>query len=194
MPASKVAESKPVLTRAYRLDQAYERYRRIPQLEHLRYHSRFVPGTGSTRPRIMFVGEAPGQQENVAKKPFVGASGRVLDELLGSIDLKREHTFITNVVKYRPPGNRDPRGDEVAVSLPTLHEEIAILDPPLIVTLGRFALSVFYPKAHIANVHGSIIKHNGRILVPMFHPAVSLYNPGMRPMLFNDFAKIGAIV
>jgi DNA polymerase len=150
-----------------------------------------VAGGGNVEAELMFVGEAPGEKEDFQGVPFVGAAGKFLDQMLESIDLRREDIYITNVVKHRPPGNRDPKPEEVAACWPYLARQIEIIQPKLIVCLGRHSLSRFLPSVGpISAVHGRAFKKNGQAYMALYHPAVGLYNGGMRETLFNDFKKI----
>jgi uracil-DNA glycosylase len=135
-----------------------------------------VPGEGSPTAEVMIVGEAPGASEDKQGRPFVGRAGRFLDELLGEAGLEREQVYITNVVKARPPGNRDPRADEVAHCMPWLETQLALIQPRLVVPLGRHALAHFTDSAKISEVHGTLVIERERALFPMYHPAAALHN------------------
>jgi uracil-DNA glycosylase len=145
-----------------------------------------VPGEGSATAEVMLVGEAPGATEDEQGRPFCGRAGRLLDELLAAAGLEREQVYITNVVKARPPGNRDPRAAEVAHWLPWLEAELALVQPRLVVPLGRHALAHFTDGAKISEVHGRLIVERGRALFPMYHPAAGLRGTGMRAAMFED--------
>jgi uracil-DNA glycosylase family 4 len=145
-----------------------------------------VPGEGSATAPVVIVGEAPGANEDAQGRPFVGRAGAILDELLGEARLAREDVFITNVVKARPPGNRDPRADEVAHHLPFLDAQLEVIGPRLLVPLGRHALRRFAPGLAIADVHGRVVERDGRTLFPMYHPAAALHNPRLLPTLVDD--------
>jgi uracil-DNA glycosylase len=149
-----------------------------------------VPGEGSPTAEVMFVGEAPGAREDKEGRPFVGAAGKLLSELLASIGLEREDVFITNVLKARPPGNRDPRTDEVAHSWPWLEAQLAIIEPRLVVPLGRHALNRFVPGAKISQVAGTLVEHEGRHYFPLLHPAVALYARKRREELLADIGRL----
>lgn len=154
-----------------------------------------VPGTGNPHAEIVFVGEAPGKKEDELGVPFCGASGNLLDSLLATINLKREHIFITNIVKCRPPGNRDPLPEEKDTCTTNyLDRQLATINPKLIVTLGRHALSYFIPGLKISEVHGQPKRHNGRVYLALYHPAVALYNGSMRQTLTEDFQIIPALL
>jgi uracil-DNA glycosylase len=145
-----------------------------------------VPGEGSATAKVMLVGEAPGAKEDESGRPFVGGAGKLLDRLLEEAGLERADVFITNVVKARPPGNRDPKADEVAHHLPWLEAQLDVIRPKLLVPLGRHALARFAPDVKITQAHGSVIERDGRTLFPMFHPAAALRNPQLRKTLHED--------
>lgn len=149
-----------------------------------------VPGTGPANAKIMLIGEAPGAQEDKQGKPFVGASGKFLDTLLASIGLERSDIFITNVVKHRPPENRDPQPSEIEACRPWLDEQIALIQPDVIVTISRYAMAQWFPGEKISDIHGTFKKVGKLTVVPMYHPAVALYNPNMRAVLMDDFKKL----
>jgi DNA polymerase len=150
-----------------------------------------VPGEGRPDAEIMFIGEGPGFYENEQGRPFVGAAGKFLDELLESIGLKRADVFITNIVKCRPPNNRDPRPEEIeACAGDYLEQQIQGINPKVIVTLGRFSMARFLPDVKISNVHGRPMWIKGRLIVPMFHPAAALHQPSLKPALMADFANL----
>ncbi len=155
-----------------------------------------VPGAGRVDAEIMFVGEAPGFYEDQQGLPFVGASGKYLDELLGKIGLTRDEVFITNVVKCRPPGNRDPLPDEIDICVSTyLKQQVEIIQPKLIATLGRFSMALFFPKdARITKIHGHPLRANNRVYYPLFHPAAVLRNPNLRPAMEADFRRISELI
>ncbi len=151
-----------------------------------------VPGAGRADADIMFIGEAPGYYEDQQGLPFVGASGQYLGELLGMIGLTRNDVFITNVVKCRPPGNRDPLKDEMDICVPTyLEKQIEAIQPKIIATLGRFSMALFFPKnVRISKIHGQPQRADGRIYYPLFHPAAVLRNPNLRPVMESDFKRM----
>lgn len=156
--------------------------------------TQLVLGDGNPDAEIVFIGEAPGKNEDLQGKPFVGAAGRFLNEMLEMIDLKREDVYITNIVKYRPPNNRDPFPDEKQAFLPYLESQLEVIQPVLVVTLGRHSLNCFLPDLQISQCHGQPKRHKGRIYLPLFHPAAALYNGAMRQTLIDDFAAIPAII
>ena len=151
----------------------------------------FVPGDGDPDARVVIVGEAPGAQEDRHGRPFVGSAGRLLDALLQEAGLERSEVFVTNVVKARPPGNRDPRKPEVEHHLPWLLAQLEVIEPELIVPLGRHALAHFAPDAKISEVHGSAIEREGRRLFPLYHPAAALHNQSLRGTLHEDARRLG---
>lgn len=149
-----------------------------------------VPGEGNPDARILLIGEAPGFHEDTHGTPFVGNSGKFLTELLAKAGLSREDVFITNVVKHRPPGNRDPLPDEMAACAHFLEEQIEIINPDVIVTLGRFSLARYFPGERISKIHGQPKEIDGRYVVPMYHPAAALHNGSLRPEIEADFLKL----
>jgi DNA polymerase len=154
--------------------------------------TRPVPGEGPADARVAFVGEAPGASEDRRGRPFVGAAGRVLSELLERAGLRREDVYVTNVVKSRPPGNRTPRAAEVRHMLPWLERELEIVAPELVVPLGASALAVLAPGAKISEVHGTAIEGlEGRRLFPLYHPASALHRPALRETLAEDAEALG---
>jgi uracil-DNA glycosylase len=153
-----------------------------------------VPGEGNGRADIMFIGEGPGKQEDLQGRPFVGSAGKLLDELIESIDLKRADVFITNVLKARPPGNRDPKPDEIAHSWPWLKDQVGQIRPKLIVLLGRHAMDWFLPDQKISTNHGQAKRFRGQVYLPVYHPAAALYTGSLKQTLFDDFAKIPKIL
>jgi DNA polymerase len=139
---------------------------------------------------IFFLGEAPGAREDEEGLPFVGASGKFLDELLESIGLDREKVFITNVAKCRPPGNRDPHVAEVKACTGYLERQLELIQPCLIVTLGRFAMDYFFSEGLISEIHGQPRQLDGVITLPLYHPAAALYRGSLRSVLKEDFQRI----
>lgn len=156
--------------------------------------TQLVFGDGSPDAEVMFIGEAPGKSEDEKGLPFVGAAGKFLDEMLASIGTKRADVYITNIVKYRPPNNRDPLTDEKAAFLPFLHSQIKVIKPKIVATLGRHSMECFLPGQQISKVHGQAKRYRGQVYLPLFHPAAALYNGGLRQTLIDDFAKIPKIL
>lgn len=153
-----------------------------------------VPGDGPENAEIMFVGEAPGFHEDQQGRPFVGAAGQFLEELLESIDLTREDVFITNVIKCRPPGNRDPLPREIDACEPYLSRQIELIRPTVVVTLGRFSMARAFPKARISRIHGEARKINGVVYYPMYHPAAALHRPSLRSTVEADMRRIPEVI
>lgn len=156
------------------------------------HHSRkkAVPGAGDSQADVMFIGEGPGFHENQQGLPFVGAAGNFLDELLKDAGFTREEVFITNVVKCRPPGNRDPHVEELEACKPYLERQIAAINPDVIVTLGRFSMAHFINHGKISSIHGRYYWCNGRMVIPMYHPAAALHQSSLRGVVKEDFKKI----
>jgi uracil-DNA glycosylase family 4 len=153
-----------------------------------------VPGEGPADASLLFIGEGPGFHENEQGRPFVGAAGKFLEELLGSISLRREQVFICNVVKCRPPGNRDPQPDEIEACRAYLDRQIAAIQPKVIVTLGRFSMARYFGASKISSVHGQAKQVDGRMIVAMFHPAAALHQPGLKQSIEDDFRKLPAFI
>ena len=150
-----------------------------------------VPGEGPLQAEIMFIGEGPGFHENEQGRPFVGASGKFLDELLAQAGVTRADVWITNVVKCRPPNNRDPLPDEIACCTSNyLDHQIEIVNPSIIVTLGRFSMGKFLTGAKISQIHGQMQKVGDRFVIAMFHPAAALHQAALKPAIMADFAKL----
>ena len=158
-----------------------------------------VMGDGNPDADIVFIGEAPGKNEDLTGKPFVGAAGKFLDELLNSIGLNRSDIYITNIVKYRPPNNRDPSPAEKKAFWPFLIRQLATIEPAVIVTLGRHSMEYFLPNAKISQIHGQPkrmkVKLAGDrtsewIIMPLYHPAAALYNGGLKQTLLDDFSHV----
>lgn len=160
--------------------------------------TQLVFGEGNANAQVYFLGEAPGYYEDKAGRPFVGLAGQLLDKLIESIGMKRADVYISNVVRFRPPGNRDPEPEELAAFAPHVDEEIGIIGPKVIVTLGRFSMNKFLPDARISSVHGKkfVVDFNGKkqIVLPMYHPAAALRNGAIMSAIKGDFvAIVGAL-
>jgi DNA polymerase len=157
-----------------------------------------VPGEGSPDTEVVFVGEGPGHNEDLQGRPFVGAAGTFLDELIGAVGWRRQDVFITNVVKCRPPGNRDPEPDEMAACAPYLRRQLEVLDPALIVTLGRFSLGTFMPGARISQVHGTVrpvdpaTGARAARAFAMYHPAAALRQMSLKETMRDDMSRVPA--
>lgn len=173
------------------LAQLYDEVRTCKKCSLYKFAKNPVPGDGDPESEVMFIGEAPGEKEDQQGLPFVGAAGKFLDEMLSSIGLDRKKVYIANVVKHRPPGNRDPKPEEVEACFPYLLRQIEIIKPKLIVCLGRHSLSRFLPNVGpISSVHGKAFRRAGQYYMALYHPAVGLYNGSMRKTLIDDFKKI----
>ncbi|MCL2140440.1 MAG: uracil-DNA glycosylase [Dehalococcoidia bacterium] len=153
-----------------------------------------VPGEGADNAEIMFVGEAPGWHEDQQGRPFVGAAGQFLTQLIKSIGYEREQVYITNVIKTRPPNNRDPLPNEITNCWPYLERQIEIINPQMIVTLGRFSMGLFMPGKIISQTHGTSIKKDGRLYFAMYHPAAALHQGSLRSVIQSDMLKIPALL
>ena len=153
-----------------------------------------VPGEGPAASELMFIGEGPGFHENEQGRPFVGAAGKYLEELLAKIGLSREQVFIGNVVKCRPPGNRDPLPEEMQACAGYLERQIAAIQPRVIVTLGRFSMARYFPNARISDIHGQARMVSGRMVVAMYHPAAALHQPSLRREIETDFARLPELI
>ncbi|GER82831.1 MAG: uracil-DNA glycosylase [Thermogemmatispora sp.] len=153
-----------------------------------------VPGEGPPNARILFIGEGPGYHEDKQGRPFVGPAGQFLDELLQSINLKRSDVFITNVVKCRPPNNRDPLPEEISACNDYLDRQIAAIKPLLIVTLGRYSMAKFFGSAKISAIHGKAQKKDGYICMAMYHPAAGLHQASLKETIRQDFKKIPVVL
>ncbi len=156
------------------------------------HHSRkmAVPGEGPADAEIMLIGEGPGFHENEQGRPFVGAAGNFLNELLAQAGLKRTDVWIGNVVKCRPPGNRDPQPEELAACDEYLERQIAAINPKIIITLGRFSMGKYMPDVRISSVHGQMRRVGDHFVIAMFHPAAALHQPRYRPEIMADFARL----
>ena len=153
-----------------------------------------VPGKGPANADIMLIGEGPGFHENEQGLPFVGQAGKLLTELLAQGGFKREDVFITNVVKCRPPGNRDPKPEELTACQEYLDAQIATINPLIIVTLGRFSMARYFPDVKISRIHGQSAWIGSRFIIPMYHPAAALHQPKLKPVILQDFSQLADLV
>lgn len=160
------------------------------------HHSRkrAVPGEGPANTDMMFIGEGPGFHENEQGRPFVGAAGKYLDELLGLAGTHRSKVFITNVVKCRPPGNRDPETSEILACSHYLDRQIESIQPKIIITLGRFSMARYLPNAKISAIHGKATMINNQLIVAMYHPAAALHQPSLKSAIEADFSHLPVII
>ena len=165
--------------------------------------TQLVMGDGNPDADIVFIGEAPGQKEDEQGLPFVGAAGKFLNEMLAEAGMQRSDVYITNIVKYRPPNNRDPLPEEKAAFLPYLLRQLEIIDPKAIITLGRHSMEYFLPSAKISQIHGHAVRkkvlyydksEHEWLIIPLYHPAAALYNGGMRQTLIDDFLAAAQLV
>ncbi len=181
-------------TPAHQLHQLVETIRHCTRCRLHQTRTHAVPGDGPFDADIMFIGEAPGYHEDRQGRPFVGAAGKYLNDLLARNGLDRSRIYITNILKCRPPRNRDPLPDEIAACRPFLERQIALINPRIIVTLGRFALQFFFPNASITRVHGQARQKGGRWYFPTFHPAAALHQPRWQPLIEEDFRKLAELL
>ena len=151
-----------------------------------------VPGEGNVRTKILFIGEGPGANENASGRPFVGQAGNFLNHLLEIAKVRRQEVFITNVVKCRPPSNRDPLPEELSACAKFLNRQIELINPLVIVTLGRFSMARYFPLQRISSIHGQGHWVNDRLIIPMFHPAAALHQPSLRAAIEHDFSLLPA--
>ncbi len=176
------------------LTELYDEVRTCEKCQLSQSRTLAVPGEGPEDARILFIGEAPGFHEDRRGRPFVGAAGQYLTELLAKVGLKRETVYIANVIKCRPPGNRDPLPDEIATCRTYLDRQIDLLRPRLVVTLGRFSMERYFPGASISRIHGQPKRVGSVIYYPMFHPAAALHQPRWKSLLDEDFARIPGLL
>lgn len=179
------------------LQTLQELHREIEKCERCplaRGRGRAVPGEGPADARIMFIGEGPGVQEDRQGRPFVGPAGQFLNELLASIGLDRTKVYITNVVKSRPPANRDPQPDEIAACAPWLEQQIALIQPKIIVTLGRFSMARYFPGQTISRIHGTYKRVGDQLIFAMYHPAAALHQDALKNTLRADIQKLPALL
>jgi DNA polymerase len=173
------------------LEKVADEVRGCTKCELARGRTHAVPGEGNPDARVMLIGEAPGFYEDQQGKPFVGNSGNFLNSLIEKAGLTREEVFITNIVKCRPPSNRDPLPDEIDICTSNyLDRQIKAIDPEVIVTLGRFSMSRYFPRERISKIHGQAKDVDGRLIVPMYHPAAALHQGNLRATIEEDFEKL----
>jgi len=178
-----------------RLKEFYLKIKDCSRCELSKSRTKFVFGSGSAYASVMFVGEAPGRNEDLQGLPFVGQAGKLLDELLGMIGFDRSEVFIANILKCRPPGNRDPKIDEINTCKGYLLEQIKIIDPKVICTLGKFSTQLLLnTNKGISSLRGKVYKINNRLIMPINHPAAALYTPSKMEILRQDFQKIKKLI
>lgn len=160
--------------------------------------TQLVMGHGNPKADVVFIGEAPGKNEDLQGVPFVGAAGKFLDQMLAEADMERSDIYITNIVKYRPPNNRDPSTEEKKAFWPYLVRELQIIKPKIVITLGRHSMGYFLPNAKIGEVHGKpkriTFGDTKLVLMPLYHPAAALYNGDLRSTLLEDFANVPSVL
>ena len=178
------------MTVAHEVEELYTEVRGCQRCALAKTRTLAVPGEGPLDSEVMFIGEAPGVNEDRQGRPFVGQAGAFLEELLGEAGLSRPEVYICNVLKCRPPGNRDPLPTEIEACNDYLSAQIRLIDPLLIVTLGRYSMSRFFPNQAISRIHGKSREANGRILVPMYHPAAALHQQRLRGTIIDDFRTL----
>lgn len=176
------------------LDSIADQIKGCTACELCRSRTHAVPGEGNYSARIMLIGEGPGFHEDQQGRPFIGNSGKFLGELLGKAGLAREDVFITNVVKCRPPGNRDPMPDEIAACSAYLDAQLELIDPDVVVTLGRFSMQRWFQNERISKIHGEPREDGKRLIVPMYHPAAALHQAALRSTIEEDFARLPKIL
>ena len=176
------------------LSQLHEEITLCTRCELSKYRTKAVPGEGSENAEIMFVGEAPGWHEDQQGRPFVGPAGQFLELLIGSIGRRREQVFITNVIKSRPPGNRDPLPAEILACRHWLGRQIELICPKIIVTLGRYAMAMFFPGKSIGKIHGTAQRRDNIIYYAMYHPAAALHQQSLRRTIEEDMLKIPSLL
>jgi len=176
------------------LTELYQSIRNCQKCEISKTRTHAVPGEGAEDAEIMFIGEAPGWHEDQQGRPFVGSAGQFLDQLLASIKLKREQVYITNVIKTRPPENRDPLPQEIINCRPWLDRQLEIIKPKMIVTLGRYSMALFLPGKSISQIHSTAIKKDGVLYFAMYHPAAALHQMSLRSVIQADMLKIPALL
>ena len=176
------------------LSELYQEIALCQQCEIAKYRTKIVPGEGPEDAEIMFIGEAPGWHEDQQGRPFVGPAGKYLDELLASINLKREQVYIANVIKCRPQGNRDPLPTEILNCRQWLERQIESIHPKMVVTLGRYSMALFFPGKSISKIHGTALKQDGIIYYAMYHPAAALHQQSLRQTIQVDMLKIPSLL
>ena len=176
------------------LTNLYEQIRTCTRCQLSRSRTRAVPGEGPEDASVMFIGEAPGFHEDKTGRPFVGAAGKFLEELLASIQLTRQQVYIANVIKCRPPGNREPSPIEIKACETYLDRQIVLIKPAVVVTLGRFSMARYFPGSKISAIHGKPRKLDGVLYYPMYHPAAALHQPKLRATVEQDMLKIPALI
>lgn len=176
------------------LDELYEAIKQCQDCELAKHRTRAVPGEGPENSKLFFIGEAPGWHEDQQGRPFVGPAGKFLEELLALIGLRREQVYIANIIKCRPPNNRDPLPGEIQACNKWLDRQIEIVRPLMIVTLGRYSMAKFFPNQSISQIHGKAKRQGNTIYYPMYHPAAALHQGSLRKLIEMDMLKIPQIL
>lgn len=174
--------------------ELYEQIRACTKCDLAQGRTHAVPGEGPANAEIMFIGEAPGFHEDREGRPFVGAAGKYLDELLASIGMQRAQVYICNVIKCRPPQNRDPLPEEIEACKSYLDRQIELINPQVILTISRFAMARWFPDRKISEIHGKPKRIGHHVIVPMYHPAAALHQPSLKRVLEEDFKRIPQIL
>jgi len=174
--------------------ELYQEIARCQQCEIAKYRTKVVPGEGAEDAKLMFIGEAPGWHEDQQGRPFVGPAGQYLDELLASINLRREQVYIANVIKCRPLENRDPLPTEILNCRKWLERQIELICPKMIITLGRYSMAMFFPGKSISKIHGTAQKRDNVIYYAMYHPAAALHQPSLRQAIEADMLNIPSLI
>jgi uracil-DNA glycosylase len=176
------------------IDALYQEMAQCKACDLARHRTKVVPGEGAENATLLFIGEAPGWHEDQQGRPFVGPAGQFLEQLLASISLKRNQVYIANVIKCRPPGNRDPMPGEIQACSKWLDRQIALLSPKMIITLGRYSMARYFPNESISKIHGKSKLHNNIIYFAMYHPAAALHQGNLRKTIEADMLKIPQIL
>ncbi len=176
------------------LTELYEQVRVCTLCDLSKGRTHAVPGEGPENAPVMFIGEAPGFHEDREGRPFVGPAGKYLDELLGLIDMKREQVYICNVIKCRPPQNRDPLPEEMAACRPYIDKQLELIKPKVVITISRFAMARWFPDKKISEIHGKPKKFGNLVVLPMYHPAAALHQPSLKRVLEEDFKRVPQIL
>src|SRR3989337_4374593 len=176
------------------LTELYREIALCKKCEIAKLRTKAVPGEGAEHADIMFIGEAPGWHEDQQGRPFVGPAGKFLDQLIASIKLERQKVYITNVIKTRPPNNRDPLPDEITNCRPWLDRQIELIRPKMIVTLGRYSMAMFFPGKTISKIHGTAQKQDNVVYYAMYHPAAALHQQSLRQTIEADMLRIPSLL
>jgi DNA polymerase len=187
-------EAIPLVEREGRAESLYAAVRTCTRCTLANTRTLAVPGEGPLDAEVMFIGEAPGANEDKQGRPFVGQAGQFLDELLGAAGLERSGVYICNVLKCRPPANRDPLPDEIASCKDYMDEQTELVDPLAVVTLGRYSMARYFPQLTISRIHGQFKRIGQRVYVPMYHPAAALHQQSLREVMLEDFRALPAIL